>query len=60
MRLYKLTEPEVAWILAHSLRLERDPKGNPLYFGRHRGQLFRVVVARDDPDYVITVHERRR
>jgi hypothetical protein len=60
MRRYKLSESDVELIVADFQRVERDPGGNALYYARRRGQLYRVVIAGDDPDYVITVHERRK
>lgn len=35
---------------------QTDANGNPCYFGTIEEQRFRVVVALDDPDFVITVH----
>lgn len=36
-----------------------DPDGKPRYLGFIGGRLCRVVVALDDPDVIVTVHERR-
>jgi hypothetical protein len=37
-----------------------DQRGNPRYRGFIAGRRCRVVVALDDPDFVITIHFRRR
>ncbi len=50
---------EVERIVAAPERADVDAKGNPRYYAHVRGQLYRVVIAQDDPTYVITIHERR-
>lgn len=35
-----------------------DQYGNARYLGYVGGQLCRVVVASDDPDTIITIHDR--
>jgi hypothetical protein len=37
-----------------------DPYGNPMYLGLVAWRLVQVVVADDDPDYVITVYREDR
>ncbi len=50
---------EVERIVAEPEKTDVDVKGNPRYYAHVRGQLYRVVIAQDDPTYVITIHERR-
>jgi hypothetical protein len=37
----------------------RDSKGRPRYVGRVRGVRIRVVVAVDEPDLIVTIHDRK-
>jgi hypothetical protein len=54
-----LTLPEVEGIVSAPERTNVDASGNPRYYAHVRDRLYRVVVAQDDPSYVITIHERR-
>jgi hypothetical protein len=56
MRLHRLTRSEVAEIVALGRISRVDPDGRPIYAGRvSDGRLMEVVIALDDPSYVITV-----
>jgi hypothetical protein len=38
---------------------DRDDEGRPRYTGEVRGVRLRVVVALDEPDLIVTIHDRR-
>lgn len=40
--------------------LDRDSKGKPRYTGEIGDVCVRIVVALDEPDLIVTIHERRR
>jgi hypothetical protein len=46
--------------IVHSTFVDRDDDGRPRYTGEIRGERVRVVVALDDPDLIVTIHERKR
>jgi hypothetical protein len=47
-------------VIAHPIRVDRDEDGKPRYTGEIRGIRVRVVVALDEPDLIVTIHQRRR
>jgi mRNA-degrading endonuclease RelE of RelBE toxin-antitoxin system len=47
-------------VIAHPLHVDWDRRGKPRYTGRIRGVRVRIVVALDEPDLIVTIHERRR
>jgi len=53
------TVVELKHVIADPVRVDRDPTGKPQYTGYIRGVRVRIVVALDDPDFVVTIHERR-
>jgi hypothetical protein len=56
MRLHRLSQIEVAEIVAEGRVSRIDPDGRPIFAGQVRdGRLMEVVIALDDPGYVITV-----
>jgi hypothetical protein len=59
LREEKLTQEDAELIVRNPVRLERETTGNWRYLGQVEGRWFRVVVAGDDPNVVITVHPRR-
>jgi hypothetical protein len=59
MRRLGLADADVDWILANPDRHDRDRDDRPRYIGRVAGKRVRVVLAADDPELVVTVHERR-
>jgi hypothetical protein len=59
MRLYRVGIADVQAIVANPLETSQDGKGNLVAVGLVGGRRVRVVIACDDPDFVITVHERR-
>jgi Domain of unknown function (DUF4258) len=47
-------------VIAHPIYVDRDGRGNPRYTGEIEGMRVRVVVALDEPNLIVTIHERRR
>lgn len=47
-------------VIAQPVRVDRDRFGKPRYTGYIRGVRVRIVVALDEPDLIVTIHERRR
>jgi hypothetical protein len=39
--------------------VDRDEDGRPRYTGEARGVRLRVIVALDEPDLIVTIHDRR-
>jgi hypothetical protein len=55
MRLYDILPGDVELAVARTLRAAIDDRGNPRLTGLDaNGRAIIVVVAEDDPDYVIT------
>jgi hypothetical protein len=59
MRWKGWTEREIIRVILNPAKVDTDERCNPRYLGYIHGGLVRVVVAADDPDFVITVHPRR-
>jgi hypothetical protein len=59
LREEKLTEEDAEFIVCNPVRVERETTGNWRYLGQVGGRWYRVVVAGDDLNVVITVHPRR-
>jgi hypothetical protein len=55
---WRIADAESA--IAHPTPIDQDGAGKPRYTGCIRGVRVRVVVAVDDPDLIVTIHERRR
>lgn len=51
---------DVEQIVQNPIYVEMDADGKPLYAGYLKGILVRVVVALDEPDLIVTIHETRR
>jgi hypothetical protein len=60
LRRHKLTRSEVEGIVSATTFKDRDPEGRPRYLGYVRGTLYRIVVALDDPEMIVTIHPRRQ
>jgi len=60
LRQIKGTAQEAEAVVANKSEKDFDWKGNPRYRGFIAGTRCRVVVAREDPDLIITIHFRRR
>ena len=59
MRLYRVAPSDVDAILANPAETGQDDRGNSVVIGYLDSRRIRVIIAADDPDLVITVHERR-
>lgn len=46
-------------VIRAPVRIDFDKDGLPRYTGYVRGVRVRVVVALDDPGFIVTIHERR-
>lgn len=46
--------------IANAIDVEEGDDGKSLYIARIRGVSVRIVLALDDPDFVVTIHEKRR
>jgi hypothetical protein len=53
------TLADVERLVADPEQEDRDPEGRPRYVGHVQGVRVRVVVALDEPDLIVTIHERR-
>jgi len=60
MRRLKATRQEVESAIRDSIGKDFDEDGNALYLGYIVGVLVWIVVADDDPDFIITVFEEGR
>jgi hypothetical protein len=49
-------------VIADPIRVDHDDNGKPRYryTGEIRGVRVRIVVAVDEPDLIVTIHDRRR
>jgi hypothetical protein len=50
---------DVEGVIARPVRIDWDEDGKPRYAGWIRDVQVRVVVALDDPDLIVTIHDRR-
>ncbi len=60
LRWIKGTRQEAESVVENPIGKDFDGKGNALYFGYVAGVPVWVVVADDDPEFVITVFEEGR
>lgn len=61
MRLCHLTPADLAAAITNPIRVSRDRDGNPACWGPHQTHRYvRVVVAADNPDFIISAHPRRK
>lgn len=59
-RFVGVTLPEIERVIDDPLYVEIDANGKPLYIGDLRGVRVRIVVALDEPDLIVTIHETRQ
>ena len=60
MREWGLTAADVIHlIVGEEGWISRDADGNMRVHGVFRGRSMRIVIAADDPRFIITIHERR-
>jgi hypothetical protein len=50
---------EVREVIANPVDVDRDDDERPRFIGYIQGIRVRVVIALDDPDFVVTIHKRR-
>lgn len=58
-RRIEATVADVEGVIADPIRVDRDRFGKPRYTGYVGKFRVRVVLALDEPDFVVTIHERR-
>jgi len=46
-------------VITDPIDIDRDEDERPMYAGYIRGIRVRVVVALDEPDLIVTIHERK-
>jgi hypothetical protein len=46
-------------VIAEPEAVDFDEYGKPRYIGEIKGVRVRVVVALDEPDLIVTIHDRR-
>jgi hypothetical protein len=60
MRRLGLSPDDIAEVAAAPHVRDFDPMGRPRFTGTVRGMRVRLVLALDEPDLVVSVHERRK
>lgn len=60
LRWIRGTAEEAESVVENATEMDFDPNGNARYRGLIAGEWCRVVVARGDPDLIISIHRRRR
>jgi hypothetical protein len=58
-RWLRVSLADVEEVIAHPISVDRDENGKRRYKGLIRGVCVRVVVALDEPDLIVTIHDRR-
>jgi hypothetical protein len=59
LRSASATLEDVERVIERPSLIDRDEDGRPRYTGEVRGVRLRVVVALDEPDLIVTIHDRR-
>ncbi|HEX5376899.1 MAG TPA: hypothetical protein VFW48_12175 [Solirubrobacterales bacterium] len=59
LRRLRGSKADVERVIDHPVRVDRDSFGKPRYTGYIKGIRVRIVVALDEPDFVVTLHKRR-
>jgi hypothetical protein len=54
-----VTVADAERLISSAIYCDTDLEGRPRFTGCLYGQRIRVVVALDDPDQIVTIHERR-
>lgn len=60
LRRLRATTADVECLIAEAEEIDTDEDGKPRYIGVIKGIRVRVIVALDEPDLVVTIHERRK
>jgi hypothetical protein len=59
LRWFALRPEDAESIVANPISQDLGTNGNPRYLGFVGVKLFRVAVAKDDPDLIVSIHPRR-
>jgi hypothetical protein len=59
LRSVPATLDDVEQVIEKPSFVDRDDDGRPRYTGEAGGVRLRVVVALDEPDLIVTIHDRR-
>jgi hypothetical protein len=59
LRTLGATLGDVERAIADPIGVDSDPDGRPRYTSYVLGTRVRIVVAVDEPDLIVTIHERR-
>jgi hypothetical protein len=51
---------DVERAIEEPIYFDRDWKGKPRYTAEIQGVRVRIVLALDEPDFVVTIHNRRK
>ncbi len=54
------TLADVERVIDEPIDVDRDENGKPQYIGYINDVRVRAVVALDEPDLIVTIHERKR
>jgi hypothetical protein len=60
LRRVKGTLEDAEGVIAEPIGVDHDDNGKPRYTGEIGGVPVRIVVAVDEPDLIVTIHDRRR
>jgi hypothetical protein len=55
----EVTVADAERVIQTAIHTDTDPQGRLRHTGYIRGLRVRVIVALDDPDLIVTIHERR-
>jgi hypothetical protein len=60
LRQLSLSQSEIEAIVLNPRRVRKGRDGKPQYEGAAQGIWLRVVVALDEPDVIVTIHDRKQ
>lgn len=60
LRRLEASVEDVERLIKEPLHFDRDREGKPRYTGQIQGVRVRVVVALDEPDLIVTIHDRSK
>jgi len=59
LRRLAATLADAEQVIREPVLVDSDRDGKPRYTGKIRGVRVRVIVALDEPDLIVTIHDRR-
>ena len=59
LRRLEATIADVERVIDDPIRVDQDATGKPRFVGYIKGIRVRVILALDEPDFVVTIHKRR-